>query len=158
MITKSRRKPLGERLKVGLSEAVQFAKGEVDFTNRAGSYPAARDSRQGSDCFADSNRYVAGGVCSCAECFGTETVQSWEQGVRKPSHAALRMLQLFRENPTFVFAIVGIPARPGPHQEPDQEIHPFTVNFGSSGTHLVVFGRRWMADSVREFCTFVHFR
>jgi putative transcriptional regulator len=43
----------------------------------------------------------------------TKTVQSWEQGERKPSHAALRMLQLFRERPTFVFEIVGIPATVG---------------------------------------------
>ena len=42
----------------------------------------------------------------------TKTVQSWEQGERKPSHAALRMLQVFRENPTFVIEIVGkSPAR-----------------------------------------------
>ena len=40
----------------------------------------------------------------------TKTVQSWEQGERKPSHAALRMLQVFRENPNYVFRIVGIPA------------------------------------------------
>jgi hypothetical protein len=40
-------------------------------------------------------------------------VQSWEQGERKPSHAALRMLQLFRESPTFVFEIVGISAKGG---------------------------------------------
>ena len=29
MITKSRRKPFAERLKAGLTEAVQFAKGEL---------------------------------------------------------------------------------------------------------------------------------
>ena len=34
MITKSKRKPLAERLKGGLTEAVQFAKGELTHTNR----------------------------------------------------------------------------------------------------------------------------
>ena len=43
----------------------------------------------------------------------TKTVQSWEQGERKPSRAALRMLQLFREHPAFVYEVVGIPDRVG---------------------------------------------
>jgi putative transcriptional regulator len=41
----------------------------------------------------------------------TKTVQSWEQGERKPSHAALRILQLFREHPAFVAEVVGIPPK-----------------------------------------------
>jgi putative transcriptional regulator len=30
----------------------------------------------------------------------TKTVQSWEQGQRKPSQAALRLIQIFRHNPS----------------------------------------------------------
>jgi DNA-binding transcriptional regulator YiaG len=47
----------------------------------------------------------------------TKTVQSWEQGDRKPSHAALRMLQILRENPKPVFEIMGIPAKTGGRKE-----------------------------------------
>jgi DNA-binding transcriptional regulator YiaG len=39
-----------------------------------------------------------------------ETVQSWEQGQRKPSQAALRLLQVFRQNPAGLLEIVGMSA------------------------------------------------
>jgi putative transcriptional regulator len=37
-----------------------------------------------------------------------KTVQSWEQGERKPSQAALRLLQLLDANPEAVCEIVGL--------------------------------------------------
>jgi DNA-binding XRE family transcriptional regulator len=37
----------------------------------------------------------------------TKTVQSWEQGKRKPSQASLRLLQILAVNPQTVFEIVG---------------------------------------------------
>ena len=30
----------------------------------------------------------------------TKTIQSWEQGQRRPSQAALRLIQVFRQNPS----------------------------------------------------------
>ena len=110
MITKSRRKPLGERLKVGLSEAVQFAKGELTLrTVQVPTPPPAIPAKEVTVLRTKTGMSQA--VFARVLNVSTKTVQSWEQGVRKPSHAALRMLQLFRENPTFVFEIVGIPAR-----------------------------------------------
>ena len=41
----------------------------------------------------------------------TKTVQSWEQGQRKPSHAALRLIQVFREDPSSLVEIVGMSYR-----------------------------------------------
>jgi putative transcriptional regulator len=41
----------------------------------------------------------------------TKTVQSWEQGQRKPSQAALRLLQVFRQNPSGLLELVGMSAR-----------------------------------------------
>jgi putative transcriptional regulator len=38
----------------------------------------------------------------------TRTVQSWEQGDRKPSQAALRLIQVFRHNPSGLFEIAGM--------------------------------------------------
>jgi putative transcriptional regulator len=43
----------------------------------------------------------------------TKTVQSWEQGVRKPSQAALRLIQVFRQDPAGLREIVGM-SRPRP--------------------------------------------
>jgi DNA-binding transcriptional regulator YiaG len=41
----------------------------------------------------------------------TKTVQSWEQGLRKPSQAALRLLQVFRQNSSGLLELVGMSAR-----------------------------------------------
>ena len=41
----------------------------------------------------------------------TKTVQSWEQGQRSPSQAALRLIQVFRQNPSSLLGVVGMSAR-----------------------------------------------
>ena len=38
----------------------------------------------------------------------TKTVQSWEQGQRRPSQAALRLIQVFRQNPSGLLEVVGM--------------------------------------------------
>ena len=106
MITKSKRKPFAARLKTGLTEAVQFAKGEL--TLRTVEVPAPPPAIVAKD--VTSLRTEAGmsqAVFARVLNVSTKTVQSWEQGDRKPSHAALRMLQVFRENPKLVFTVVG---------------------------------------------------
>jgi len=40
----------------------------------------------------------------------SKTVQSWEQGVRLPSTASLRLLHIFTEQPDVVCRVVGVPA------------------------------------------------
>jgi putative transcriptional regulator len=97
-------------LKAGLTEAVQSANGEL--TLRTVQVPAPPPEIAGEE--VTSLRTKSGmsqAVFARVLNVSTKTVQSWEQGERKPSHAALRMLQLFREHPTFVFEIAGIPAR-----------------------------------------------
>jgi putative transcriptional regulator len=42
-----------------------------------------------------------------------KTVQSWEQGARKPSQAALRLIQVFRLNPAVVLQVVGMAGSKG---------------------------------------------
>ena len=37
-----------------------------------------------------------------------KTVQSWEHGTRRPSQAALRLIQLLEQNPHGVFSVVGM--------------------------------------------------
>ena len=106
MITKSKRKPFAARLKTGLTEAVQFAKGEL--TLRTVEVPAPPPAIVAKD--VTSLRTEAGmsqAVFARVLNVSTKTVQSWEQGDRKPSHAALRMLQVFRENPKLVFKVIG---------------------------------------------------
>jgi putative transcriptional regulator len=108
MVVKSTRKPLAERLKRGLAEAIGHVKGELSLRtvdvptpppNMAGKEVASLRAKTGM------SQSVFARVLNVS----TKTVQSWEQGERTPSHAALRMLQVLDENPTVVFEIVGIP-------------------------------------------------
>jgi putative transcriptional regulator len=39
----------------------------------------------------------------------TKTIQSWEQGVRSPSHASQRLIQVLAEHPDVVFETAGMP-------------------------------------------------
>jgi putative transcriptional regulator len=108
MIAKTNRKPLAQRLKRSLTEAVQFAKGELNL--RTVQIPDPPPEIAGPE--VSTMRLKIGmsqAVFARVLNVSTKTVQSWEQGQRKPSHAALRMLQVFRENPTVVFKIVGLP-------------------------------------------------
>ncbi len=112
MITKPKRKPLARRLKAGLAEAVQFAKGELTLrTMQIPDPPPEIAAEEVTSLRARSRMSQA--VFARVLNVSTKTVQSWEQGERKPSHAALRMLQVFREHPKFVFELVGIPAKAG---------------------------------------------
>jgi len=107
---KSKRKPLAERLTAGLTEAAQFAKGELTLrTVQVPDPPPEIAAKEVTSLRAKTGMSQA--VFARVLNVSTKTVQSWEQGERKPSHAALRMLQVFRENPTFVIEIVGIPAK-----------------------------------------------
>ena len=107
MIRKSKRKPLAERLKAGLTEAVQFAQGELTLrTVQVPDPPPAIAAKEVTSLRAKTGMSQA--VFARVLNVSTKTVQSWEQGERRPSHAALRMLQVFRENPTLVIQIAGI--------------------------------------------------
>jgi putative transcriptional regulator len=108
VVPKPKRKPFAERLKAGLAEAVQFAKGELTLrTIRVPSPPPEIAAKEVASLRAQAGMSQA--VFARMLNVSTKTVQSWEQGERKPSHAALRMLQVFRENPKLVFDVVGIP-------------------------------------------------
>lgn len=110
MIAKSKRRPLAERLKAGLSEAVQFAKGELSLrTVQIPDPPPEIAAKEVTSLRTKSGMSQA--VFARVLNVSTKTVQSWEQGERKPSHAALRMLQVFRASPAFVIEVVVKPPK-----------------------------------------------
>ncbi|NLE39641.1 MAG: helix-turn-helix domain-containing protein [Pirellulaceae bacterium] len=110
MTTESKRRPLAERLKAGLSEAIGFAQGELTLrTVQAPTPPPAMHGKEVTRLRAKAGMSQA--VFAKVLNVSTKTVQSWEQGDRKPSHAALRMLQLFRENPRFVIETAGVSSK-----------------------------------------------
>ena len=102
VIAKSKRKPLAERLKAGLTEAAQCAKGELNLrTVQIPDPPPEIPAKEVSSLRAKVGMSQA--VFARVLNVSTKTVQSWEQGERKPSHAALRMLQVFGERPDVCF-------------------------------------------------------
>jgi putative transcriptional regulator len=105
------RKPLAERLKASLEEAIRHAEGEITLRTttcelpeeppeiEAGTIAALRDQ-------SGMSQAVFARVLNVS----TKTIQSWEQGVRTPSHASRRLIQIYSENPEAVCRSVGIPA------------------------------------------------
>jgi putative transcriptional regulator len=109
MIANSKRKPMAERLKAGLAEAVKYAKGELNLrTVQVPDPPPEIPAKKVTSLRAKAGMSQA--VFARVLNVSTKTVQSWEQGERKPSHAALRMLQVFDKNPAMVIQIIGFPA------------------------------------------------
>jgi len=109
------RKPLFERLRTGLEEAIRHAKGEITLKSTTLEMPD-RPPEVGAEELA--NLRLASGMSQAVFArmldVSTKTVQSWEQGHRKPSQAALRLIQVFRHNPAGLLEVVGMTGPMGP--------------------------------------------
>ncbi len=103
------RKPLFERLRTGLEEAIRHAKGEITLKTTTLRMPD-RPPEVGAEELA--NLRLASGMSQAVFArvlnVSTKTVQSWEQAHRKPSQAALRLIQVFRHNPAGLLELVGM--------------------------------------------------
>lgn len=103
--TKKTRAPLFDRLKKGLEEGIEFAKGKRDL--RTTEVPGAPPDVSAEDVVEIRERMdVSQAVFAKVLNVSTKTVQSWEQGVRRPSQSALRLLQIIGDQPNVVFEIV----------------------------------------------------
>lgn len=106
----TKRKPLFARLKESLEEGIQFARGQLEL--RTTTLPAppprlhARDVKNLRERLRMSRPVFARTLN-----VSTRTIQSWEQGRRKPAQAALRLLQLLGARPELLDEVVGLPAR-----------------------------------------------
>ena len=107
MNSKTKRQSFAESLKQGLREGIQFAKGEL--TLRTVEVPSPPAGIAAKEVLAlRENARMSQTVFARVLNVSTKTVQSWEQGKRKPSHAALRMLQVFRSKPQLVCEVAGV--------------------------------------------------
>ena len=103
------RKPLFERLKTGLEEANLHARGEITLKTTTLEMPDRPSDVQADE--LTKLRLESGmsqAVFAQVLNVSTKTVQSWEQGSRKPSWAASRLIQVFRQNPSVVLQTVGM--------------------------------------------------
>src|SRR5712691_1516179 len=107
-MTAKRRKPLFERLKQGLEEGIAHAQGALTLrTVEVPDEPPEIDAKT----LAALRTQAAMSQAVFAKLLNvsTKTLQSWEQGVRQPSEASRRLLQVFSEQPGMLCRIVGWP-------------------------------------------------
>jgi putative transcriptional regulator len=109
MRDRSQRLSVGDQIRKGLEEAVRHAKGEITLKTTVLELPdpppeidaeevtrLRLDNRMSEDAFARLLNV------------SPKTVRSWERGTRKPSQAALRLIQVFRHDPAVVFRSLGL--------------------------------------------------
>lgn len=93
MKTQVKRAPLAQRLKQGLVEGIEYARGEATLATTV--VPIGR-SFTGEEVAAIRNRrHMSQAQFANLLAVNVKTLQSWEQGVRKPSKPTMRLLQIF---------------------------------------------------------------
>ena len=109
MKSPTNRKPLFERLKAGLEEGIRHAKGEITLKTTTLEGPD-RPPEVGAEELTKLR--LASGMSQAVFArllnVSTKTVQGWEQGLRRPSQAALRLIQVFRHDPNGLLEVAGM--------------------------------------------------
>ena len=109
MIRASKPKRLYERLAESLHEGIQFARGERRL--RATVLAAPPPALEGAAVRRLRRRLkLSQSALARTLNVSAKTVQSWEQGRRRPSQAALRLLQVLAERPETIWEVVGLTA------------------------------------------------
>jgi putative transcriptional regulator len=104
-----KRLPVAEQIRKGLEEGIRHARGEITLKTTTLEMPDPPPEVR-----ADELTEIRLGSGMSQAVFAqvlnvsTKTVQSWEQGARKPSQAALRLIQVFRQNPSGLLEVVGM--------------------------------------------------
>lgn len=90
-----------EQIKTGLEECLAHAKGELTLTTvRVPAPPPKANARR--IMAIRRNLRMSQSVFAATLNVSTRTVQSWEQGLRAPSDASLRLLQIIGTQPAVV--------------------------------------------------------
>jgi putative transcriptional regulator len=107
------RKPLFERLKTSLEEAIRHAKGEITLKTTVLELPDPPPEVSAQDVTRlRLDNQMSQAVFALLLNVSPKTVQSWEHGTRRPSQAGLRLIQVLRLSPAAVFSAAGLTATP----------------------------------------------
>lgn len=94
-----------EQIKAGLEDSIAHSRGELSLkTTTLPLPPPKAEARQIAQ--LRKRLRMSQSVFAATLNVSPKTVQSWEQGVRQPADAALRMLQVIRERPQVVRMIL----------------------------------------------------
>jgi putative transcriptional regulator len=95
-----KRLPVADQIRNGLEEAVRHAKGEITFKATTLELPDRPPEVRAEDVTRIRlNNQMSQNVFARLLNVSPKTVQSWEHGTRRPSQAALRLIQLLEQNP-----------------------------------------------------------
>jgi putative transcriptional regulator len=142
MKSPNNRKPLAERLTASLEEAIRHAQGEVTLKTTTVEVPDEPPEIDAPTLAAlrDQSR-MSQAVFARMLSVSTKTVQSWEQGVRTPSHASLRLIQIYSQHPETVCRSVGLPP---------VRLHGVTIEDVPSGRRRIVIQGVPVIDTSRK--------
>lgn len=121
------RLPVADQIRKGLEECIRHTKGEITLKSTTVSAPdpppavlagEVAELRAGARLSQDDFARVLN--------VSIKTVQKWENGTSKPSSAALRLIQVFRDDPKGLLHIAGmnrtsartLPTAPRPDARP----------------------------------------
>jgi len=107
MAQSKNRKPLFERLRMGLAEGVAHARGELTLRTIAMAKSPPAISAKSIMELRERSRMSQAVFASLLN-VSAKTVQSWEQGHRKPSQASLRLIEVFAKRPDVLCELVGM--------------------------------------------------
>jgi putative transcriptional regulator len=112
------RKPLFDRLKAGMEEAIRHSRGEVALKTTVVEQPDPPPEIQPDELAKlRTDNAMSQEVFARVLNVPTRSIRSWEDGTRRPSQAALRLIQVFRQNTAGVLEVVGMTAAPSPREE-----------------------------------------
>lgn len=104
MSSKHENMSLFEQLKAGLEDSIAYSRGELTLVTTKLPAPPPKLGAAAVRAIRD-NLHMSQAVFAAIVNVSKKTVQSWEQGARQPSDAALRLLQVVRAEPGVVRAI-----------------------------------------------------
>jgi putative transcriptional regulator len=109
MNERTTRLPVAQQIRKGLEEAIRHAKGEITLKTTIVELPDPPpeiEAERVTSLRLESRMSQA--VFARVLNVSTKTVQSWEHGTRRPSQAALRLIQVFGQNPGAVLRVAGM--------------------------------------------------
>lgn len=92
---------LFDQLRTALGDSVAFSKGELSLRTTEAPAPPPAASAKDVRKLRRSLR-MSQAVFAATLNVSARTIQSWEQGLRRPSDASLRMIQIFRASPGII--------------------------------------------------------
>lgn len=98
-MTDKQRAPLAERLRASLDEGIEFARKGIDLQTTF--VPVGRDYSGKEVIAIRERRQLSQAQFAKLLAVSIRTLQSWEQGLRKPSGPTMRLLQIFDEPDAF---------------------------------------------------------